>query len=38
LIGIDEQLGVDIPESDYPRLANLDSIYGYLMDHLSVGT
>ena len=32
LIGIDEQLGVDIPESDYARLATLDSIYAYLRE------
>ncbi len=30
LIGIDAELGVDIPESDYPKLATLDSIYDYL--------
>jgi acyl carrier protein len=35
LIGIDEQLGVDIPEADYPKLASLDSIYAYLRAKLS---
>jgi acyl carrier protein len=34
LIGVDEQLGVDIPESDYPKLATLDSIYEYLENRL----
>jgi acyl carrier protein len=38
LIGIDEQLGVDIPESDYAKLASLESIYSYLLEKLSVGT
>ena len=35
LIGIDERLGVDIPESDYAHLATLDSIYGYLREKLA---
>jgi acyl carrier protein len=35
LVGIDEQLGIDIPEADYPRLTNLDSIYSYLRSKLS---
>ena len=35
LIGIDEQLGVDIPEADYPQLATLDSIYAYLRKKLA---
>jgi acyl carrier protein len=35
LIGIDEQLGVDIPEAAYPRLGTLDSIYRYLHEKLS---
>jgi len=35
LIGIDEQLGVDIPEADYPHLATLDSIYAYLHKKLA---
>ena len=35
LIGIDEQLGMDIPEADYPRLATLESIYTFLRGKLS---
>ncbi|HEY4684984.1 MAG TPA: acyl carrier protein [Dehalococcoidia bacterium] len=35
LIGVDEQLGVDIPEADYPRLATLDAIYRYLQEKLA---
>jgi len=35
LIGIDEQLGVDIPEADYPKLPTLDAIYSYLQQRLS---
>jgi acyl carrier protein len=35
LIGIDEQLSVDIPEADYPQLATLDSIYTYLRKKLA---
>ena len=35
LIGIDEQLGIDIPEAEYPRLAALDSIYTNLRKKLS---
>jgi acyl carrier protein len=34
LIGIDEQLGIDIPEADYPRLTTLESIYAYLLEKL----
>jgi acyl carrier protein len=32
LIGIDEQLGIDIPEADYPRLARLSDIYRYVLE------
>ena len=32
LIEVDAELGVDIPESDYPKLATLDSIYAYLRE------
>jgi acyl carrier protein len=35
LIGIDEQLNVDIPETDYSRLVSLNSIYEYLDEKLS---
>jgi acyl carrier protein len=34
LIEVDAELGVDIPESDYPKLATLDSIYAYLQEQL----
>ncbi len=29
-IAVDAALGIDIPESDYPKLATLDSIVKYL--------
>ena len=34
VIGIHETLGVDIPESDYARLATLDGAVAYLVDRL----
>ena len=34
LIGVDAEIGVDIPEADYPKLATLGSIYGYLREKL----
>ena len=34
LIGVDAELGVDIPEADYPRLATLNAIYAYLREKL----
>lgn len=30
LVGVHEALGVDIPETEYPRLSSLDSIVAYL--------
>jgi acyl carrier protein len=30
LIGLDDELGVEIPESDYGQLISLDDIIGYL--------
>jgi acyl carrier protein len=36
VIGVDEELGVDIPESDYPRLGTLDGFVAYLADRLGV--
>jgi acyl carrier protein len=30
LIAVDAELGVDIPESDYPNLTTLDNIVAYL--------
>jgi acyl carrier protein len=35
LIAVDAEIGVDIPESDYPRLATLDNIYEYLRERLA---
>ena len=32
LIGIDEELGIDIPERDYRRVQTLDGLLGYLAD------
>jgi acyl carrier protein len=31
MIALHEQLGVDIPETDYPKLATLDGAIGYLV-------
>ena len=31
IVRIHEQLGIDIPESDYPRLASIDSTVRYLL-------
>jgi acyl carrier protein len=36
LIEVDAELGVDIPEADYPRLTTLKSIYDYLQERLAV--
>lgn len=30
MVGIEEALGVDVPERDYPRVASLDACVGYL--------
>lgn len=35
LIGIDAALGVDIPESDYPRLSTLDAIIAYVEERIA---
>ena len=37
LAAIHESLGVDIPETDYGKLATLDSIVVYLAEKLSAG-
>ena len=37
LAAIHERLGVDIPETDYGKLATLDSIVVYLAEKLSAG-
>jgi acyl carrier protein len=36
VIVVDKELGVDIPESDYPRLGSLDAFVGYLGERLDV--
>jgi acyl carrier protein len=36
VIGVDEQLGVDIPESDYGGLSTLDGFVAYLAERLGV--
>ncbi|QBJ96930.1 acyl carrier protein [Rhodococcus sp. ABRD24] len=32
LVGLRAALGVDVPESDYPRLVTLDDLVSYLQD------
>ena len=34
VIGVHQRTGIEIPESDYPRLATLDSAVAYLAAHL----
>jgi acyl carrier protein len=34
VVGIHEQLGVDIPEADYPQLATLNGCVTYLRERL----
>ena len=34
LIGLDDQLGVDIPESDYEKLISMNDLISYLMQRL----
>lgn len=34
VIGVHEELGVDIPEIDYPKLTTLDGFVTYLMERL----
>jgi acyl carrier protein len=36
VIAVDEELGVEIPESDYARLGSLDAFVGYLGERLGV--
>jgi acyl carrier protein len=33
VVGLSEELGVDVPEADYPRLSTLDGCVGYLAAH-----
>ncbi len=35
LIGLDDKLGVEIPESDYEKLVSMNDLIGYLMQRLS---
>lgn len=35
LVGLDEVLGVDIPERDYARLSTLDACVAYLQERLA---
>ena len=35
IIALHEELGVDIPETDYPKLATLDGIVAYLAERLA---
>lgn len=36
VIAVDEELGVDIPESDYQRVATLESFVSYLAERMGV--
>jgi acyl carrier protein len=36
VISVDEELGVDIPESDYFRFSTLDEVVEYLAERLLV--
>ena len=36
VIAVDQELGVDIPESDYPRVGSLGAFVAYLPERLSV--
>jgi acyl carrier protein len=36
VIAVDQELGVDIPESDYPRVGSLGAFVAYLSERLSV--
>lgn len=35
LVAIDARLGVDVPESDYRKLATMDELVGYIISRLS---
>ena len=35
LIGLDDKLGVEIPESDYEKLISMNDLIGYLQERLS---
>lgn len=36
VVAVDEELGVSIPESDYPRLSTLDGFVAYLVERTDV--
>lgn len=36
VISVDEELGVEIPESDYGRFSNLDQFVAYLAERMGV--
>jgi acyl carrier protein len=38
VIGLNEALGVEIPETDYPRLSTLNSALAYLEDALAAAS
>ncbi len=38
VISVDEELGVDIPESDYGKFTNLDEFVAYLAERLHVSS
>jgi len=33
LVGVHQRTGVEIPEADYPKLATLDQLVAYLVEH-----
>ena len=35
LVGVHQRTGVEIPEADYPKLATLDKLVAYLVEHSS---
>jgi acyl carrier protein len=37
VVGLDERLGVEIPEEDYPQMTTLDGAVDYLLSRLSPG-
>ena len=37
-LALEEELGITIPEGDYPRLATLDSCVAYLVEALAMNT
>jgi acyl carrier protein len=37
IIALHEMLGVNVPESDYPKLSTLDAIVSYLSGRLAAG-